>query len=196
MEGGQNASARQVKTISGAVEKYHQVTSQTSTKSFRNTQGDFWVDFEVFIGWYIPEDVMTSSATFTKSDDEEEMLEGREKILKLTICPLRHMTGKKNKTECYGCIYPGRRLDSTKVAICIIICYWNKRRKVSMEATEMRVVKYSYCTLGRTQIFSHLPDIIFSNFYFAIADWLFFVFVHQIIFQIVDDENVICATVP
>jgi len=41
MEGGQNASARQVKTISGAVEKYHQVTSQTTTKSFRNTQGDF-----------------------------------------------------------------------------------------------------------------------------------------------------------
>ena len=95
MEGGQNASARQVKTISGAVEKYHQVPSQTTTKSFRNTQGDFWVDFEVFIGWYIPEDVMTSSATFTKSDDEEEMLERREKILKLTICPLRHMTGKK-----------------------------------------------------------------------------------------------------
>lgn len=55
------------------------------------------MDFEVFIGWYIPEDVMTSSATFTKSDDEEEMLERREKILKLTICPLRHMTGKKKQ---------------------------------------------------------------------------------------------------
>lgn len=61
-----------------------------------------------------------------------------------------------------------------------------------MEATEMWVVKSSY---NRTQIFSHLADIIFSIFYFAIADWLFFVFVHQIIFQIVDDENVICATV-
>lgn len=54
------------------------------------------------------------------------------------------MLQKKNKTECYGCIYPGRRLDPKKVAICIIIYYRNKRRKVSMEATEMWVVKYSY----------------------------------------------------
>lgn len=66
-----------------------------STKSIRNTEGDFLVGFEVLIGWYIPEDVMTSSVMFTKSDGKEEMSGKKEKILKTTICPLKYVAEKK-----------------------------------------------------------------------------------------------------
>lgn len=97
----------------------------------------------MLIGWYIPEDVMTSSAMFTKSDGKEEMSGRREKNLKTTICPLKYFAEKKTKLNVMAA-YPGRRLDPKRVAICIMTYYRNKRRKVSMEATEMWVVKYSY----------------------------------------------------